>query len=113
MTIRECSPGQQVLAIRAKAGHLTADLGFTHSFGYQSNPYKAVEVGFIDPLKQKGRAGGNLAADYVFDAELVALLEQRPDLRNQTTLNLRYVQYLGAFDAALHLGTLGAVLIYF
>lgn len=86
------------------SAYLTADLGFTHSFGYQSNPYKAVEVGFIDPLKQKGRAGGNLAADYVFDAELVALLEQRPDLRNQTTLNLRYVQYLGAFDAALHLG---------
>ncbi|HNG61509.1 MAG TPA: DUF3570 domain-containing protein, partial [Cellvibrionaceae bacterium] len=86
------------------SAYLTADLGFTHSFGYQANPYKAVEVGFIDPLKQKGQAGGVATANYVFDAELVALLEQRPDLRNQASVNLRYVQYLGAFDAALHLG---------
>ncbi|MFO1368452.1 MAG: DUF3570 domain-containing protein [Marinagarivorans sp.] len=78
------------------SAYLTADLGFTHSLGYQSNPYKAVEVAFIDPLKQT-------AANPVWDAELVALMEQRPDLRNQSTFNLRYVQYISATNAALHL----------
>ena len=36
---------------------LDASLSYTRSNGYQSNPYKAVEVAFIDPLKQKGQAG--------------------------------------------------------
>ncbi len=83
---------------------LETTLSFTHSLGYQSNPYKAVEVAFIDPLKQKGQAGGNSTANYTYDAELVAILEQRPDLRNQGSLNLKYIQHIAATDAALHLG---------
>ncbi len=79
-----------------------ANLSFTRSDGYQANPYKAVEVAFIDPLKQKGQAGGDETANYVYDAELVALLEQRPDLRNQSALSLGYVQYVAATDGALH-----------
>lgn len=81
---------------------LEVGLGFAHSYGYQSNPYKAVEVGFIDPRKQLGQAGGNAAANYMYDAEVVGVLEQRPDLRNQSTLSARYVQYIAATDAALH-----------
>ncbi len=83
---------------------LDASLSYTHSNGYQSNPYKAVEVAFIDPLKQKGQAGGNAAANYVYDAEVVGVLEERPDLREQATLGLRYTQYIAATDAALHAG---------
>lgn len=83
---------------------LEAGLSFTHSFGYQSNPYKAVEVAFIDPLKQQGQAGGNALANYTYDAELVAVLEQRPDLRNQGSLSLKYIQHIQTTDAALHTG---------
>ncbi|MBK8162153.1 MAG: DUF3570 domain-containing protein [Gammaproteobacteria bacterium] len=86
-----------------KKAYLEANLGYTRSSGYLSNPYKAVEAIFIDPLLQEGQAGGNTSADYVYDAQIVALLEQRPDLRNQGTLNLRYVQHIAATDAALHL----------
>lgn len=87
-----------------KTALLAASLSFTHSLGYQANPYKAVQVAFIDPLKQQGQAGGNTGANYTYDAELVALLEQRPDVRNQGALNLKYTQYIAATDAALHLG---------
>lgn len=93
-----------ITQILNQSAYVEANLGFTHSFGYQSNPYKAVEVAFIDPLKQTGQAGGNTLANYVYDAELVALMEQRPDLRNQGTLGLNYVQHIEATDAALHLG---------
>ncbi len=81
---------------------INIQLGFTHSLGYQSNPYKAVEVAFVDPAKQKGQAGGNHAANYMFDAELVAVMEQRPDLRNQGNIGLKYVQYIKSANAALH-----------
>jgi hypothetical protein len=87
-----------------KSALLESSLGLTQSRGYQSNPYKAVEVAFVDPAKQEGQAGGNSSADYFYDAEVVALMEQRPDLRNQGNMSLRYVQHVAATDAALHLG---------
>lgn len=86
-----------------KSAFVEANLGYARNSGYLANPYKAVEVIFIDPLLQEGQAGGNPTADYVYNAQIVALLEQRPDLRNQGTLNLRYVQNIAAADAALHL----------
>lgn len=92
-----------VTRILNKKAFLETNLGYTRSSGYLSNPYKAVEVIFVDPLLQEGQAGGNASADYVYDAQIVALLEERPDLRNQGTLNLRYVQHISATDAALHL----------
>jgi len=72
--------------------------GYTYSIGYQENPYKVVEVGFIDPSQQF------LAPPGGYFANVQALLEQRPDIRNQWTGNLRYVQYIDPFDAALHFG---------
>lgn len=87
-----------------KGALLKAGLGYTRSTGYMANPYKAVEVAFIDPLLQEGQAGGNATSNYVYDAQLVALLEQRPDLRNQGSFNLGFVHYIEATDAALHLG---------
>jgi hypothetical protein len=75
---------------------IEANLGYTYSSGYLSNPYKVVEVAFIDPTQQ-------FSGPDVYDAQLMALLEQRPDIRNQGTLNLRYVQHIEATDAALHL----------
>lgn len=86
-----------------KSAFVEANLGYARNSGYLANPYKAVEVIFVDPLLQEGQAGGNTSADYVYDAQIVGVLEQRPDLRNQGTLNLRYVQHIAATDAALHL----------
>lgn len=86
-----------------KNAQMEASLGYTRSAGYLSNPYKMVEVAFIDPAQQWGTAGGNKDALYAYDAQVAALPERRPDLRNQGNLDLRLAQYVAATDAALHL----------
>lgn len=71
------------------------NLGYTYSSGFMENPYKAVTFIFVDPksiLRPDGNYNGNYAA----------LLEQRPNERNQWTESLRYVQHIDALDAALH-----------
>ncbi|MGH8633991.1 MAG: DUF3570 domain-containing protein, partial [Burkholderiales bacterium] len=73
-------------------------LGYTRSTGYLENPYKVVEVAFIDPADQL------LAPPGGFFGQVRALLEQRPDTRNQWTWDARYVQHVEPLDAALHLG---------
>jgi len=68
-------------------------LGYTRSTGYMENPYKAMTVVFVDPDQQGKRLTGKVRA----------LLEQRPDERNQLSLGSRYIQHIGMLDAALHL----------
>lgn len=83
---------------------IEASLGYTHSTGYMANPYKVVEVAFVNPTQICcGTASGDSTALYAYDADVRALLEQRPDVRNQGTLNLRYAQHIKATNAALHL----------
>jgi hypothetical protein len=79
---------------------MEVNLGYTRSTGYMANPYKAVSIAFIDPQKQGECAAADLG---LLCGEMQALLEQRPNERNQWTGNLRYVQYIGAVDAAAHL----------
>lgn len=76
---------------------LEAGLSFTNSTGYLANPYKVVEALFIDPDQQF------LAPEGAYYVTMAALMERRPDERNQGALDLRYVQHIGATDAALHL----------
>lgn len=71
--------------------------GYTYSIGYMENPYKVVEIAFIDPGQQRF-----LPAGAAFFGDVHALLEQRPNIRNQWTGNVRYVQHIDAFNAALH-----------
>jgi len=75
---------------------IEAGLGYTYSIGFQENPYKVVEVAFIND--QIPAPDG---AAYV--GQVRALLEQRPNVRNQLSGNLGYKRYVEAFDAALHL----------
>ena len=75
-----------------KAALIETSFGYTRSTGYMENPYKAMTVVFVDPDQQAQRLTGDVRA----------LLEQRPDERNQWTLDTRYIQYIGALDAALH-----------
>jgi hypothetical protein len=74
------------------------NLGFTRSEGYLSNPYKVVEVAFIDPEQQFLAPSPD-----VLYVNVNSLLDKRPDLRNQWLWNIRYAQYIDATDAGLHL----------
>jgi hypothetical protein len=73
--------------------------GYTRSTGYMENPYKVVETFFVNPDPNfSGIPGVFLAGD------AHAFLEQRPDVRNQWTWDVRYVQHVPWVDAAVHLG---------
>lgn len=72
-------------------------LGYTRSRGYLANPYKVVEIGFIDPDQQF------LAPPGTYYITTNSLLETRPDKRDQWLFDVRYAQYVPAADAATHL----------
>lgn len=78
-----------------KSALLEAGVGYTRSTGYMANPYKAVEFAFIDPKQIPGPFGE-------LTGTAIGLLEQRPEVRNQWTGNMRYVQHIDALDAAVH-----------
>lgn len=84
--------------VLSKSSLLETGVGYTRSTGFLENPYKVVEVAFIDPGQQF------LAPPGGFFGNVQALLEQRPDVRNQWTWDARFVQYVEGLDAALHLG---------
>jgi hypothetical protein len=84
--------------VLTKSSLIETSLGYTRSSGFLENPYKVVEVAFIDPSQQF------LAPPGGFYGQVHALLEQRPDTRNQWTWDARYVQYVETLNAALHLG---------
>ncbi|MDD5265566.1 MAG: DUF3570 domain-containing protein [Methylococcales bacterium] len=75
---------------------VSGDISFTRSTGYLANPYKAVNVLFVDPVAQADNPPN------VFTGELKALLEKRPDQRNQFNVGGRYVQFINPINAALH-----------
>lgn len=75
---------------------MKANLGYTYSNGYMANPYKTVTTVFVDPT-QKLSAVGTL------NGTVLALLEKRPDERNQWTAGLGYIHSFDALNAALHL----------
>ena len=74
-------------------------VGFTHSAGYMENPYKAVTAIFIQP-------NDGTVVDFLDGAPYVgktfAYMEDRPNNRNQLSLNAGWVQYVEPLDAALH-----------
>ncbi len=77
---------------------LDINLGYTNSAGYMENPYKAMTVIFVDP------ASVSLDTTIPIVGDVKALLEQRPNNRNQLSLSSKYVQYIEPLNAALHLG---------
>lgn len=72
------------------------NLGYTHSRGFMENPYKAVTVIFVDPQTVSPDPGDSIRGN------LRAVLEQRPDVRNQLAIGGKLVQYINPLDAALH-----------
>ena len=85
----------QVLTADAQ---VQANLGYTHSQGYLSNPYKLVTVAFVDPEQQFLAPSPDALV-----VNVGAIMEKRPDLRQQWLFNFRYAQYIAAADAGLHL----------
>ncbi|MES2626289.1 MAG: DUF3570 domain-containing protein [Pseudomonadota bacterium] len=73
------------------------NVGYTNSRGFMENPYKATTVifigadAFVSPTQQ------------VVNGDVRALLEQRPDQREQTALGAHYVRHIETMNAALHL----------
>jgi hypothetical protein len=75
-----------------KDAHFTSGVSYTQSKGFLENPYKYSLFYYhpensLDPEIAFGRA----------------FLEQRPDLRQQFTWDLGYVQYIDFLNGALHL----------
>jgi hypothetical protein len=87
-----------VTRVLSRDSVLESRIGWARSSGYLENPYKVMEVAFIDPAQQF------LAPPGGYYAQVRALLEQRPDDRDQWSWNTRYALYVERFDASLQLG---------
>ncbi|MDF1584569.1 MAG: DUF3570 domain-containing protein [Methyloprofundus sp.] len=87
-----------ITQILNKTAFVDINLGYIHSSGFMENPYKTMAVVFIDPNTVPTDPNIPIFGD------VRALLEQRPDKRNQISLATKYVQYIEPFNAALHLG---------
>lgn len=74
---------------------LEGSVGFTRDAGYLADPYKAAILAFDDPKQIVDSTGLRTVV-------IKGALEERPHVRNEWTLDLRYVQYIGDTDAALH-----------
>jgi hypothetical protein len=77
---------------------ISGDIGYSRSTGYLSNPYKGVNIVFDVPDNQSFLPPGA-----AYRGSLRAILEQRPEVRNQWSLGGRFVQYINPLDAAFHL----------
>ncbi|NBQ68912.1 MAG: DUF3570 domain-containing protein [Nitrosomonadaceae bacterium] len=81
--------------VLSKNALIDASIGYTHSNGFLENPYKATSVIFIDPADLNKS---------VIRGDVRALIEQRPNIRNQIALSTKYIHYINPFNAAMHLG---------
>jgi hypothetical protein len=77
---------------------IEATAAYGHADGYLANPYKVVEVAFLDPSQQF------LAPPGGYFGDVHALLERRPDARNEIGLGARATRYVAHSDTALRLG---------
>jgi len=84
-----------VTQVLNKNALIDAGIGYTHSSGFLENPYKATSVIFVDPA--------SLNNNFI-TGDVRALIEQRPNQRNQVALNAKYVHYINPLNAAMHLG---------
>jgi len=76
---------------------LDGSFSYTRSTGFLENPYKTSTFIFKDPV-----ALDYLGVPGVYNAEIINVLENRPNVRNQFTWDMRYTQYVNPLNAALH-----------
>ena len=82
--------------VLGKSSLIDTNIGYTHSEGFMENPYKAMTVVFIDPEFLN-------SSQATTTGDVRALLEQRPNIRNQVAISAKYIQHISPLDAALHL----------
>ena len=75
-----------------------ASIAYRYATGYLANPYRVVEVAFIDPNQQ------GLAPPGGYYGNVHALLERRPDQRNEVTLGASVTRHIEPTDTALRFG---------
>ncbi len=89
--------------VLTKNSLLETGLSYTRSTGFQENPYKVVDFVFVDPAQTPIDIGVP-GLPLLLMPQVQAVLEQRPDVRNQWSWDARYVHYVEGLNAALHLG---------
>ncbi len=95
---QDWAPHLGLTQVLNKDALLSADVSYTRSTGYLSNPYKGVAIAFIDPdpiIQFDAPPGG-------FVANLNSYYEQRPEVKNQWSMGGHYVQFINLLNAALH-----------
>jgi hypothetical protein len=102
-TRQDWSTRFSVAQVLGRNSVLEAGAGYVRSSGYLGNPYKLVDFVFVDTSEAPSVAGGD-GLPALWQADVQGVLERRPDLRNQGTWDLKLVQYVEGFDAAVHLG---------
>ena len=96
------APTIGVTQVLSESSLIQSSLGYSRGSGYMANPYKVVEVGFIDPNQLSDPSRDPSYSDNILVANVKAFLEKRPTLRNQFNVSSRFVQYIKPLDAALH-----------
>lgn len=87
-----------VVRLLDRSTRLEATAAYGHADGYLANPYKVVEVAFLDPSQQF------LAPPGGYYGDVHALLERRPDARNEIAIGGRIARYVERSDTALRVG---------
>ena len=75
---------------------LDATISYINSSGYLGNPYKVVTAIFVDPEQIN-------SGQEVLSGNIQALMEQRPEKRNQMAIGGQFVQFVEPLNAAMHL----------
>lgn len=83
---------------------LESGIGLVQSSGYLGNPYKAVDMVFVDTKAEPVPPDEESGLPPLWDPTVEAVVERRPDYRTQGIWDLRLVQYVPDFDAAIHGG---------
>ena len=89
------STGFGITQVLGKNSLIEISANYTRSKGFMENPYKAVYVFYVNPA--------NVVAPGVLGGGVIAYLEERPDERNQWTINTRFVQHIEPLNAALNI----------
>jgi hypothetical protein len=81
---------------------LESGFGFVRNTGFLGNPYKAVDMIFVDTTASP--VSGVDANTQLWDPFVQGVIERRPEERNQGTFDIRMVQYVQELDASVHAG---------
>lgn len=83
---------------------LESGIGFTRSTGYLGNPYKAVDMVFVDTQGTPVPPVDGSTLPPLYAPQVQAVVERRPEERNQGMWDMRFVEFVEPLDASVHGG---------